>query len=49
MNAQTQLHPLAYLREAERLRKMARLYAADGMNRTAKRLVRVAASLEQRT
>lgn len=42
------LHPLAYLREAERLVKQARLEAAEGNYRTSRRLAQRALELQQR-
>lgn len=42
------LHPLAYLREAERLVKQARLEAAELNLRTAKRLMQRANELRER-
>jgi len=43
------LHPLAYLREAERLVKQARLEAAELNLRTANRLMARAAELQARS
>ncbi len=45
---QTQLHPLALLREAERCVKLARLSAADQDHKQAARYARMADELKRR-